>query len=358
MNKTKSKKKLPVIISVLLVIIIAADWIASTILYNSNFKTRFESYKPLMYRVEDYEGLSMTKYQFTSDKGQKLRGYWYSAGSNQKGIVIMAHGFGGGGHNFYMSCANQFAQNGYYVFAYDVTGCDESEGDGVRGIPQGMIDLQHAISFVEENKDFPKLPIVLFGHSWGGYSVCSVLKYHPEVKAVVACSGFNSSTDMIEDVGTDIAGPLFYGMLPFVKLHEKILFKEYSSCTAMDGFAASNAAVMVVHSDDDTVVPKKYGYDIYYETYKDDSRFKFLEFKDKGHNNIFRDTTYYNAFDKEILDYYTTLDYDYNSPANSERFAKDRADYINNHIDRAKWADCVDKDLLKQFIDFYDSHLN
>lgn len=57
------------------------------------------------------------KYEFTSNKGQKLVGYNYYVDKNVKGIVIFAHGFGGGGHNSYMDCANYFAKNGYYVFA-------------------------------------------------------------------------------------------------------------------------------------------------------------------------------------------------------------------------------------------------
>ena len=113
----------------------------------------------------------------------------------------MAHGFGGGGHNSYIDCANYFAHHGYWVFAYDATGNDESEGEGVGGLPQGVIDLDYAITFVEGSGNFPNLPIVLFGHSWGGYIVCSVLSYHPEVKAVIACSGFNSSSNMFEAEG-------------------------------------------------------------------------------------------------------------------------------------------------------------
>ncbi|WP_029409348.1 alpha/beta hydrolase, partial [Treponema pedis] len=109
--------------------------------------------------VEDFEGLQRTKYEFSSDKGQMLTGYMYSAGDNQCGIIVIAHGFGGGGHNSYMDCANYFARHGYYVFAYDATGNDESEGAGVGGIPQGVIDLDYAISFLEKSGKFPALPI-------------------------------------------------------------------------------------------------------------------------------------------------------------------------------------------------------
>lgn len=94
-----------------------------------------------MLHVDDFDGLQCAKYKFSSDKGQKLTGYMYSSGENQVGIIVMARGFGGGGHNSSMDCADYFARHGYYVFAYDATGNDESEGEGVEGLPQGVIDL-------------------------------------------------------------------------------------------------------------------------------------------------------------------------------------------------------------------------
>ena len=222
--KTKSKKKkfLFIVLSIVAILMIAGDWTLSVMVYNENFNQRFESYKPLMLYVDDFDGLQRTKYEFTSNKGQKLVGYMYSWGENQRGIIVMAHGFGGGGHNSYMDCANYFARHGYYVFSYDATGNDESEGEGVGGLPQGVIDLDYAITFVEESENFENLPIVLFGHSWGGYSVCSVLTYHPEVKAVIACSGFNASPNLFEAEGKKQVGNGIYLMLPFVKLHERL----------------------------------------------------------------------------------------------------------------------------------------
>ena len=98
-----------------------------------------------------------TDYTFPSDHGQMLAGYLYSAGEEQKGIVVLAHGFGGGGHNSYMDVADCFAKEGWYVFAYDATGTDKSEGEGVGGVPQGVADLDHAISFVEGEDELSDL---------------------------------------------------------------------------------------------------------------------------------------------------------------------------------------------------------
>ena len=136
-RKLSGKKKFGIAVCIILVLLLIGDAILSVAVYDDNFNKRFESYEPLMLGVEDFEGLQCTKCQFPSDKGQMLTGCLYSAGEAQKGIVVLAHGFGGGGHNSYMDVADFFAKRGYYVFAYDATGNDESEGDGVGGLPQG-----------------------------------------------------------------------------------------------------------------------------------------------------------------------------------------------------------------------------
>ena len=355
MQKGK-RKKIIIIILLGIIILIAGWWIFCVIIYNDNFNIRGDSYKPLMLRTEDFDGLQCTEYSFPSDKGQMLAGYLYSAGEDQHGIVVIAHGFGGGGHNSYMDCADYFAHNGYYVFAYDATGTDKSEGEGVGGVPQGAIDLDYAISFVESSNDIPDLPVVLFGHSWGGYSVCSVLTYHPEVRAVIECSGFDRSSDMFESGGNSQSGDLIYLMTPFIRIYERFKYGKYAANTSMDGFAASDASVMIVHSADDDVIEIEYGLDKYYEKYKDDDRFTFIRFEDRGHNDIFNDpaNTYKDEFNAGFDEWLQTLNYDYKSEENKARFAEEKAEYINEHLDHARWSTRLDEDLFARFLDFYD----
>ncbi len=359
MQKRKPKKRVVLAVLACALLLLVGAWYGlCASIYDQNINQRFESYEPLMLHVEDFDGLECTRYEFPSDKGQMLTGYWYSVGDGQRGIIVMAHGFGGG-HNSYMDCANYFSQHGYYVFAYDATGNDESEGEGVGGFPQGVVDLDYAISFVENSGNFPDLPICLFGHSWGGYSVCSVLTYHPEVKAVIECSGCNRSSDLFESGGKTEAGDLIVAMMPFVKIHEQVKFGTYATNTAMNGFEASKAAIMVAHSSDDEVVPTRYGYDLYYERYKDDPRFTFVLFEDKGHNDFFVDgnNTYKDEFDAALDEWLETLEYDYEAEENEERFAADKAEYIDSHLDREKWSHRLDEELFAQFLSFYDENL-
>ena len=360
MKKGKSKKKIVLIVLFSIAILMIVGWWAfCVVMYNENMNVSGDSYKPLMLRVEDFDGLRCVEYSFPSDKGQKLAGYLYSAGEDQRAIIVMAHGFGDGGHNSYMDCANYFAQKGYYVFAYDATAMDKSEGESLGGVPQGVIDLDHAISFVESNDDIPDLPIALFGHSWGAFCVSAVLTYHPEVKAVIECCGFNRSSDMFESGGKSQAGGVIYAMTPFIRIHEWIKFGRYSVNTAMDGFDATDASVMIVHSADDDVIWIEYGYNKYYKKYKDDSRFTFLRFEDRGHNGIFNDptNTYLDEINDEFAKWLETLDYDYNAEDNKARFAEDKANWLGENLDRKRWSGRLDEELFAGFVSFYDQSI-
>ena len=252
-----------IIVLICLVALVAIlDYAGTVYAYNENIVHRYESYEPRMLKVSDFTGLNCTEYTFENNHGEKLAGYLYSYDLEPKGIIIFAHGLGAG-QNGYMGYADYFAQNGYYVFAYDVTGCDASEGDSIRGVPQAVVDLDRAISFVENSGNFPDLPIGLWGHSWGAYSVSTVLNYHPEVKAVIECAGCNASSDIFQLGAEQMAGEYADVMMPCVKIHEALHYGKYASRTAMDGFDNTDAAIMCVHSDSDEVVAAKFGYDKY-----------------------------------------------------------------------------------------------
>ena len=84
-----------------------------------------------------------------------------------------------------------------------------------------MEDLEQAIAYVKTDARLKEYPTCLFGHSWGGYSVANVLNFYPEIKAVVSCSGFNRSSDLIEAQGREMVGSVIDILLPYVRLYEK-----------------------------------------------------------------------------------------------------------------------------------------
>ena len=113
---------------------------------------------------------------------------------------------------------------------------------------------------------------------------------------------------------------------------------------------------MVVHSADDDVIGIEYGCDKYYKKYKDDPRFTFLRFEDRGHNDILNDPddTYKDEFNAGFDKWRDALGYDYNAEENKARFAEDKAAYITENLDHARWSSRLDEDLFAQFLGFYD----
>ena len=104
-------------------------------------------------------------------------------------------------------------------------------------------------------------------------------------------------------------------------------------------------------------MPIQYGYDVYYEKYRDDPRFTFVRLEHNGHDYVYQDTTYIKAFNEGIDNWLKTLDYDYHAPENQKRLLADRTEYIHSHLDRYQWSHTLNMELFQQFADFYDAQL-
>ena len=355
-NLKKVAKIILIILGVILILIIIAALILPKPLamsvYNDNFGVRFTTYEPLAWELEDFEGLMRDKHTFESDKGQVLTGYkYYRNNTEAKGLVVIAHGFGGGGHRSYMNIADYFASNGYVVFAYDATGNDESEGEAVGGLPQGIIDLDYALRFIKSSPEFAGLPIVLWGHSWGGYSVGSVMKLHPDVKAAVIVAGFNESLDMLETEGRNIAGDAIDFVLPYFEEYEKETFGEYASMSILESLVETEASVMIIHSADDNMIPIEMSYDRYYEKYADNESFTFIRFEDRGHNYVFC-----SEARRKYIEEYNIVAEAY-SESVGEMTEEMRAAYYEENFDKHKGYE-LDSELMSQMLELYNSSIN
>ena len=76
-------------------------------------------------------------------------------------------------------------------------------------------------------------------------------------------------------------------MLPILELHERVKFgKDYANISAVQGLQSTSAGILIAHSSNDDVVPTKYGYDKFYQTFKDDNRFEFVLYEDRGHTGL------------------------------------------------------------------------
>lgn len=362
-KKHKLRNTIIVVLAVIVFLLVIVPFVVGILAYESSFG-RYETYEPLILTAEDFDGLVCESCTFMSKDNLKLAGYklynsqnggsFSEAAAAAEAAVIIAHGMGGGGFNSYMNAADWFASHGYVVFGYDATGNDNSEGGSIGGLPQGIADLSAAIEYVEADPDMSSLPIVLFGHSWGAYSVSNVLNEHPEVSAAVSVSGWNTSADLIREQGADMVGEAAMSfILPYMMLYERIKFGDRSSYTAVNGFGNTDAGIMIIHSTDDDVFPIKYGYELYYDKFAGDPRFVFLKYEDKGHNYIYHSydaLEYVEAFNEQFF-----KDFGITDPENQKVDPTEKAEYIKEHIDKKRLNE-VDEELFAQIDGFFKKY--
>lgn len=350
---SKKRKIIVILLVALTLLLFVIPFGVSALIYEGNFGDRYETYEPMARSIDEFEGLQSSRYTFTSNKGQVLVGYkYYTNDEDPQGVVIISHGLGSGGHNTYMDVADYFASKGYVVFAYDATGNDESEGSSVKGLPQGLIDLDHAIQFVKQSSDFAGLPIMLFGHSWGGYSAGSVLNLHPDVKAVVMVAGFDKSMDIIEEEGSRIAGNGIKVLLPYISLYERIKLGKYASYTCTDGFENSEAGVMIIHSADDEMISSEKAFDVFYAPNKSNPRFKFVKYEDRGHNSV-----YYTDSSRQYVEEFNSGFDDYLQSLDGEFTPEIKAAYLNDNLDKKQIYN-LDQELMNSIVEFYNTNVN
>ena len=315
-------------------------------IYQGMFGHHFYSHKQFAFSWSDFPTLEREKHTFISHDKKQLIGYIYTQkGLQNKGIFVFSHGYGGGGHHCYLDLINVVTKMGYFVFAYDATANDESEGDSIKGFTQGLLDCDKAISYVEKLRRFKDMPLYLFGHSWGAYSVSNALEFHPRVKGVIALSGFNEATSIFEANGGMYAGDKGLEFYEHIRNHEIELFGAMATHTAIESFKKSKAKVFIAHSLNDTTVPISAGYNLYIREFENNRRFKFVRFLNRGHGTI------YITF--EGIDYINHINSTYNSFIKEEdRTDKQKDTFLKKLIDRKKYSNLVDVSFIKEAINF------
>ncbi len=351
MKKINKKKLIAIVACAVLAVPIVVIPLSTVVVYETIFSSRFETQSGLEMSVSDFSGLQVENVTFESSV--TLAGYKYSKNiDNPKGVVIISHGLGGGGHNKFMPYIDAFTSCGYLVFSYDAQGNDNSEGKDTGGFPQGIIDLDNAISYVQGVEEYKELPIMLLGYSWGAYSVGSVLNIHPEVSAAVMVAGFDESEELLSYYPRKAVGSATDLLLPYVTLYEKLKFSsEYTDITVTNGIKSSQARVLIAHSKDDKTVPYECGYEKYYREFGQSERVSFISYEDMGHSDLLysREAV---AYQKQI-----TEKYEIYLEANGEKATDENESlFLQANCDPVQYYE-PNPDLLNEIFKLFDSSI-
>ncbi|MCF0107671.1 MAG: alpha/beta fold hydrolase [Bacilli bacterium] len=324
--------------------------VATAVIYKNIFGHRIETNKYLTFLMSDFKGLSRVRCSFKTNNKNTLVGYTYIYKDlKPKALIVFAHGFGGGGQTSYLDIIDHLASQGYVVFAYDATANDESTGETLRGFPQAVIDLEQAIKFARGLREFSKLPLVLFGHSMGAYSVSNVLNFYPNVKCVVAASGFNKSSEIVKQHANEFDEGQADEIIPYIDTYEEIEFGKYAKKSAVEGFKNTKANILIIHSEDDEVIPISSGLDLYKNELRNCSRMNYIRLKNSGHGEVF-----YTAEGKQ---YCKLLNTTYKKLAKQKETTPELLEQFKNSIDRDRYSRMVDVKLFEKITKFIDSSI-
>ena len=133
--------------------------------------------------------------------------------------------------------------------------------------------------------------------------------------------------------------------------YERIKFgAEFANISAIDGFANTEAGIMIVHSADDATVPTRFGYDKFYEKYKDNDRFRFILYEDRGHT--------YLLYSESALKYNEDLNAKYDDYI-KECAMKDsdeiKAQFMSAHLDKKQCFD-INYPLMEEILIMFDEY--
>ena len=232
------------------------------------------------FTAKDFEGLNCKAYPFNSSKGHKLSGYLYFYDNPKENrIVVFDHGFGSG-HTAYMKEIELLCRRGYLVFAYDHTGCMESDGETPNGMAQSLCDLNDCITTLKADKRFDGYDFSVMGHSWGGFSTLNISALHPEISHIVVFSGFVSVPMLVEAYFAGILKPY---RKPIMEL-EKSSNPEFIKYNAIEALYNSKAKALLIYSDNDQLCSKKVHFDALKNALDGRENITFVLEHLKGHN--------------------------------------------------------------------------
>ena len=186
-----------------------------------------------------------------------LTGYRYNV-PDPKGLVVVINGIGAGVDS-HLPEIQYFTAHGYSAVVWDNTGIGDSEGKWSVGMQQIKLDLLAYLTWRETGAPEEDLPVLLYGHSAGGYAACTALATEHRIDGVICISAYESPIDIMLWHARNRVGVLADTQVPFLRLENWFLFGEDADCSAFEAINGAKVPVLIVHGDSDDLVPYDQG---------------------------------------------------------------------------------------------------
>ncbi len=205
---------------------------------------------------ESLDGLTVSGLLFLPPQG---KGPWPT-------IIVNHAGFGTAGD--FSDVALGIRDRGYLVFNPDYRGCGESQGTNELGGGE-VDDVIAAIMYLKSRGLVEDDRIGMYGQSHGAGISLLVAERYPGVKAVVSEAGFSDAVSIYENAMAKSSDPLMKQfidqMLPMVGGTPEEVPEEYAARTALGHAGQVQAAVLLIHGEQDPLIPVDQAYRMYEE---------------------------------------------------------------------------------------------
>jgi fermentation-respiration switch protein FrsA (DUF1100 family) len=187
-------------------------------------------------------GLGYEDLTLTTVDDEKLHA-WFVPAVEARGTLLFFHG-NAGNISHSLHSLEIFHELGLDVLIIDYRGYGQSTG---RPSERGLYrDADAALLYLVEERGIPRERIVVFGRSLGG-AVAANLASRERVGALILESVFTS----VPDIGSEL--------YPFLPVRLLVRYR-YDTPKALE---TVNAPVLVIHSQDDEIIPYAHGRAIY-----------------------------------------------------------------------------------------------
>ena len=247
-------------------------------LYKKHFVCRYDKEVGVpYYSASDFKGLNEESFNFTNSKGIELKYfYYYYDNYKEDKIVLFLHGLACG-HAAYFAEINALAKRGFKVLTLDYTGCGDSKGKYLGSLNTPTRDVNELLDYLKLDK-----PLVLVGHSLGGYTTLNTISIREEIKKAVVISGFLS----IKSIGDALIKNNFF--VKHILKYENKLYPEYKDLNNINYLNKTSDDIFFIQSDDDTMVPYHIALQVVEQI--DNPHIKTLKFTNRKHNPNYTDS--------------------------------------------------------------------
>ena len=301
-----------IIISILLIIVLIISYIVYKIAFCNNDKSKdgtysvltgeqYDKYKETFIKIiddvidEKYEEVYIKSYD-----GKTLYGRYFHRNDNRE-VQILFHGYRGNAYKDMSGGVKLALEYGSNVLLIDQRSHGKSDGKTISFGIKERYDVVSWVAYINKKFNY-NVPIIISGISMGAATVlmASNLNLPQNVAGIIADCPFSSPKTILINVAKQLKIPSFiaYPLLVIAAFVYGLF--NLNEASAIKSVKESNIPILLIHGDDDRLVPYTMSKDIYNANSKN---IKLVIFKNAAHGiSYIIDENLYRKESKEFIE--------------------------------------------------------